>query len=1581
IIMANVPPNDPNVNASAIVPAPIEEDTEEEEEDPEEEVEDPEEDLEEDDDDVMELDDEAEVIDPYMDDGSNNPPPPNSKDEETPPTSPVIPNTNGQPIPPIASFGQNFHFGESSSTANLLTRNSKIGSTGPMCLNLGTAWKRLGKMEKLMSERIDTEGRMKKKFKEQDCLFVGLGCDNIKMDRTELVNERNGKEFHQEFNEYMCRMLQKRQKFKDSFPLPLGSQVREPPAEPSARPVLTSYPDDPYVVTRDAAIVAAAVATFGIDDDDDDTAPMDSQPYKPQRVQNEANRAGGPNVAPVARECTFADFMKCSPITFRKNEGAVGGYFGNRRRNQENVGRDEGDDDEEILSSFEDPKDGIVLEWYPLTERRLRLIYVDCQKISKEKLPQREADNKKRKWENFLGGSSSGGENSNSNWNNNYPSNHNYNNIRNNNQNQYRNPNQNHQNNQRQGNIGYKARDYWLKVVATGANSQPIMTCYRCGEKGHIKTNYPARNNPRRSGARGQAYALRDGDQNLGPNVVTGMFLLNNCYARVLFDSGSDKSFLNVNFSHLIDIEPVKVDHSYEVELVDGRVVSTNAILRGCALNLVNHLFEIDLMPIELGTFDVIIGINWLILHDAVIVCGKKEVNVPLKKRTLVVKGDDCVSRLKVVSCMKVKKYVDRGSYLFVAEVIKKEPAERRLEDVPVICKFLDVFPGDLPGLPPPRQVEFEIEFVPGATPVAREPYRLAPSKMIELAKQLQELSDKGFIRPIFMDLMNRVCKPFLDKFVIVFIDDILIYSKNKEEHEEHLRIILGLFQKEKLYVKFLKCEFWLDSMKFLGHVINSQGVHVDPAKVEAIKSWTAPKSSTEGEEEEEAFQLLKDKLCSVAILALPEGFEDLVVYYDASLKGYVAVLMQRETVIANVSRQLRTHEENYMTHDLELGAVVFALRLWRHYLYGVKCTVFTDDKSIQCILDQKELNIRQQRWIELLSDYDCEIRYYPRKANVVADVLSRKEREKPLRADVATYVGKCLTCAKVKAKHLKPSGLLQQPKIPKWKWENVTMDFVTGLPRTLSGYDSIWVIVDQLTKSAHFLPKKKTDSIEKLADLYLKEIVCRHGTQLDLSTAYQPETDGQSKRTIQTLKDMLQACVIDFGSSWDKHLPLVKFSYNNGYHSSIKAAPFEALYGQKCRSPVCLSEVGKSQLTGLELVRETTKKIVQIKNRLLTARSLQKSYADLKRRLAEFEVIEIIGPVAYKLELPDKLCGIHDTFHVSNLKRYFVNDDVVIPLDEVQLDDKLHFVEKPVEIIDKEVKRIKQSRIPIVKVHWNSRRGPEFTWEREDLFRSKLSSDLYTIDDSLPFILNILLEIRHLCSYLLDMKKASAEEMRRSVYANYTAFICLIAKIFHHFKRDIRFKRQAIVHKKLAIYSGYLNHGLAKGVNVESLSIVVPAERRVEEALATLDEGEHIASEAKQKKSLNPIVLASLQTAITKCWQRLANQLADAASQPTARGKPSYCSELVMWATKQTEDFALLVKIHALASSAIVGGLRAIAKFLQIALGHCSWLEACGLALCHVLLKLFRPSVEQALDDNLKRIEESTATLVATDD
>ncbi|GJZ16677.1 putative reverse transcriptase domain-containing protein [Tanacetum coccineum] len=541
------------------------------------------------------------------------------------------------------------------------------------------------------------------------------------------------------------------------------------------------------------------------------------------------------------------------------------------------------------------------------------------------------------------------------------------------------------------------------------------------------------------------------------------------------------RSFVSTTFSALLDIIPSTLDVSYVVDLADGRILETNTVLRGCTLGLLGNSFNIDLMAVELGSFDVIIGMDWLANHHAVIVCDEKIVRIPYGDEVLIVQGDRSSegknSKLSIISCTKIQKYIKKGCQSFLAQVTKKEIEdkleEKRLEDVPIGWDFPEVFLEDLPGLPLTRQgfirpisspwgasvlfvkkkdgsYRMRIDYRELNKLIVKNRYPL--SRIDDLFNQLQgsrvyskfdlrsgyhklrvreeDIPKTAFrthyshyefqVMPfgltnapaVFMNLMNRVCKPYLDKFVIVFIDDILIYSKNKKEHEEHLKLILRLLKKE---------EF--------------EGIHMDPAKIESIKDWASPKTPKEihqflglsgyyrrfiegfskiakpmtkltqksvkfdwGEKAEAAFQLLKQKLYSAPILALPEGSENFVVYCDASHKGLGAVLMQREKVKAYASRQLKIHDKNYTTHDLELGAVVFALKMWRYYLYDTKCVVFTDHKSLQHILDQKELNMRQRRWLKLLSDYVCEIHYHLRKTNVVAGALSRKERIKPLR-------------------------------------------------------------------------------------------------------------------------------------------------------------------------------------------------------------------------------------------------------------------------------------------------------------------------------------------------------------------------------------------------------------------------------------------------------------------------------------------------------------------------------------------------------------------------------------------------------
>ncbi|GJV59256.1 putative reverse transcriptase domain-containing protein [Tanacetum coccineum] len=797
---------------------------------------------------------------------------------------------------------------------------------------------------------------------------------------------------------------------------------------------------------------------------------------------------------------------------------------------------------------------------------------------------------------------------------------------------------------------GHEEKDCRVRMV--DGRPQEV-ECWGCGGKGHTRNNCPKAGNVQNNRARGRAYQVVENAAQ-DPKVVTGTFLLNDHFANVLFDSGAERSFVSSDYTPFIDINPVALGSSYEVELADGKIVSTNTVLRGCTLELLNHVFKIDLLPTRLGSFDVIVGMDWLAHHHASIIC---------------------------FFMIRIVRLVRKDLMTFL------------------LC------------------VEFPEVFRLGYT----------------LAQPIREIKRRPFD--------------------------------------------------------------------------------------------------------------LKEKVVQCPVLTLPDGPNDFVVYCDASHQGFGCVLMQRGKVIAYASRQLKIHEKNYTTHDLELGAVVFALKIWRHYLYGTKSVIYTDHQSLQYIFDQKDLNMRKADGWNFLVTMCVKLHIYPGKENVVADALSRKERLKPrrvramsitiqsnlkarileaqreaakdlkspterlhgldaqfeskengaihfvgriwvpstgglrkvimdeahasrysvhpgadkmyydlrdvywwpgMRRDIAEYVNRCLTCLKVKAEHQKPSGLLQQPEIPEWKWEKITMDLVVKLPRSSSGYDAIWVIVDRLTKSAHFLPIREDYKTEKLARIYINEIVTKHGvpvsiisdrdgrfashfwqvlqkalgTQVFMSTAYHPETDGQSERTIQTLEDMLVA------------VGILTFRWLNFPIITVITRASSVHHSRHCMA------------------------IVQIRERLKTARSRQKCYADRRQKPLEFqvgdrvllrvspwkgvvrfgkrgklaprfvgpfEIVERIGPVAYRLRLPQELSCIHDVFHVSNLKKCLAESDIQIPLEEIRVNDKVYFIEEPVEIVDRQIKKLKRSWIPIVKVRWDSRRGAEFTWEREDQFKAKI--------------------------------------------------------------------------------------------------------------------------------------------------------------------------------------------------------------------------------------------------------------------
>ncbi|TYK18857.1 ty3-gypsy retrotransposon protein [Cucumis melo var. makuwa] len=972
--------------------------------------------------------------------------------------------------------------------------------------------------------------------------------------------------------------------------------------------------------------------------------------------------------------------------------------------------------------------------------------------------------------------------------------------------------------------------------------------CFRCRQPGHTANACPQKpmeatpHQPPTS-QQGRVFATIHQEVERAGTLVTGTLPILGHYAFVLFDSGSSHSFISSVFVQHVGLEVEPLSSVLSVSTPSGEVLLSKEKIKASQVEIANQMLGVTLLVLDMQDFDVILGKDWLSANHASIDCFGKEVifNPPFgpsfKFKGAGIVLDTREPEVSLSSEPVVREYPDvlpdeLSGLLPPREidfVIELEPGTTSISRAsyrmaPVELKELKKKDGSMrlcidyrelnkvtvKNRYPLSRIDDLFDQLQGATVFSKIDLRSGYHQLRIRDSDIPKTAFRSryghyeFIvmsfgltnaPAVFMDSMNRVFKDFLDSFVIVFIDDILIYFKTEAEHEEHLHQVLETLRANKMYAKFSKCEFWLKKVTFLAHVVSSEKVSVDPAKIEAVTSWPRPSTVSEirsflglagyyrSPTCESSFQELKQKLVTVPVLTVSDGSGSFVIYSDASKKGLGCVLMQQGKVVAYASRQLKSHEQNYPNHDLELTAV-------------------------------KELNMRQRRWLELVKDYDCEILYHPGKANVVAHALSRKvahsaaliTKQAPLLRDfkraeiavsvgevtsqlaqlsmqptlrqriivaqlndpylvekrhlvetgqgedfsissndgltfegrlsvpkdsalkaellteahispftmhpgstkmyqdlrsvywwrnmkreVADFVSRCLVCQQVKAPRQRPAGLLQPLSVPGWKWESV------------------------LTKSAHFVPGKSTYTASKWGQLYMTKIVRLHGvpvsivsdrdarftskfwkglqlalgTRLDFSTAFHPQTDGQTE----------------------------------SHQATIGMAPFEALYGKCCRSLVCWGE------------------------------SRQKSYADVRRKDLEFdvgdmvflkvapmkgvlrfekkgklsphfvwpfEILERIGSVAYSLALPPSLSAVHDVFHVSMLRKYVTDLTHVVDFEPLQISENLSYEEQRVEILAREVKKLRSREISLVKVLWRNHGVEEATWEREEDMRAQ---------------------------------------------------------------------------------------------------------------------------------------------------------------------------------------------------------------------------------------------------------------------
>uniref|UniRef100_A0A2N9FE66 Reverse transcriptase n=1 Tax=Fagus sylvatica TaxID=28930 RepID=A0A2N9FE66_FAGSY len=618
---------------------------------------------------------------------------------------------------------------------------------------------------------------------------------------------------------------------------------------------------------------------------------------------------------------------------------------------------------------------------------------------------------------------------------------------------------------------------------------------------------------------------------------------------------------------HLIKDCPMQAQQQQEKPKVHGRVFAiTQKDAQASQSIIQDQDLLVDSILLDIQDFDVILGMDWLSTYR--VDCYSKCVTFHIPNQFEIHFEGIREASLSLISAMRAYRLLRKGCHSYLAYVSNSKSELPELDKIRVVKEFPDVFPEDLPGLPPDQEIEFSIDLLPRTTPISKAPYRMATVELEELKRQLQELLDKGFIRP-----------------------NVGISSTEVKGDD----IPKTAFQTRYGHYEFLVMPF--DKVTFLGHVISREGISIDPNKVEVVVKWERPTNVTEVRsflglagyyrQFVEGFSRLATPLPHLTQKNVNTG--GFVVFSDASCKGLGCVLMQNGKVVAYASRQLKTYEQNYPTHGLELAVVIFALKIWRHYLYGESFEIYTDHKSLKYLFSQKELNMRQRRWLDLLKDYDYTIQYHPGKANVAADALSRKSARfmahlrakewrllKELRdlnvelslnssgvlianmrvepiikkkifeaQQIDPQILHCMEEAKkglqsefkvnkdgilrfrgricvpndpkqVKAEHQKPAGTLQPLPIPEWKWEHITMDFVSGLPRTSRKHDAVWVVVDKLTKSSHFQPIRMNKSLESLAQLYIREIVRLHGVPVSIVLDKDPRFTTQFWKSLQ---------------------------------------------------------------------------------------------------------------------------------------------------------------------------------------------------------------------------------------------------------------------------------------------------------------------------------------------------------------------------------------------------------------------------------------------------------------------------------